>query len=212
MLSGGFGDNSSPGTSGSGDNSSNSSAGSALSAALESQLRIGDRFQVASVFKDVFGTSSLITNSLQTYIFQQYAAFGRPCDLFVTTLANDCINYANSQAAIISPNTSLREAYRLQACYHILNGDPSAELPLKNVISQVRNISIGSVNLGTLTAPTEADAAGIYSLFFRVQDPSAEIVSNLMNLSAEVYAEDGALEAWRMAALAACTSPDWQIP
>lgn len=207
------------------DPNTNGDSGSSI----VSSLRMGDRNFVADSLESIFGTSSDVTNVTNLLIRRQIDNFGGPRDIFRDPSEAECAGgycYApsSSQAPVIAAATSVREAFRIRACYEILKVKTNMlEIPLLTAIGMAKGtitepvlLSIENNFFSTLAAPTDEEITAAFELFNPGEEPGATLVAALRNFTQEISLStqfsDPTKEAWRFLFLSLCTAPEWQIP
>jgi hypothetical protein len=176
-------------------------------------IRLGDRFFVESVLKDIYGPSvATITTPL---IFTRLSFLGGPCDLKErsTSIVNSrlAINYLSCQGAdllddhatLLPQSSSLRAGLITKACLSI-NALDSA------VLYAAQAAGAGS----TLAWPSSSQIANAYKLFYpgRTLRTDSEAALNAVVNGAKTNFPSAPIEGWRYLLLSVCNTPEWQQP
>jgi hypothetical protein len=173
----------------------------------QSEIRLGNRDYINSVFNDVFppqtsGQQNQLNQILQPEVRMQIGLFGGPCNIYSSEGLTDCPsgNIFTQETALPfnQQSTSSREARRLRVCESVMDLDWA-------VAAAVGNIDGASPT----QLPTAAQITAAFQLFYVGQDPGADILSALQNLIAQQWSSPS--EAWKALFLAVCVSPGWQI-
>jgi len=192
------------------------------------QLRLGDRFFVASVFRNIFGNHAELMPAIELSLKVQSPDFAPSCDKFGPAhedcsvpapgfLGQDYVLYHNSRLPSVSSVTSSREGTRLQACSKAVHLSQA----LVTAIGQVRAPALVTVqNLNNISMPSEEDIKKAYNLFFPARDASSDVIQTLEELATAAASSAAgdqsgiprfpSVEAWKFVLFALCSSPAWQ--
>lgn len=178
------------------------------------QLRIGDRFYVESVLKDIFGESIITAQGDQAYqlIYRRQGTFGGGCDFYSNNIEEtgagsgnyktpdkrlNCFEspYNNSQ---VGQSTIVRAGYMVKFCEFTIERNPAA------VGHAYDKVDIDPSS----TAINMKNFSKLHKLFYPLETPNQKFSSLLKELNNDQDKK----EAWDTILLSLCVSPDWQIP
>lgn len=165
----------------------------------EIKLRLATRSYVAGILDQAFGPS--VSDVTGTLLRGNIDQLGGPCDAY----GEGCSQSSHSQAPLVPPSTSGREAVVIRACDLSASRDDAIAF----AAAQARG---GSVT-DTLAYPVAKDVAAAFDLFFRGRVTSSDAMTELLKVSDSAQSQGlPPLEAWRFLFLALCLTPHWQTP
>lgn len=177
-----------------------------------SEIRLGDRNYLASVFKGIFPNGEVDAIVAQN-ILGRPGEMGGACDPYKI---GDCANRSESRAASIPVNSPIREAYRMRTCLEI-SISTGAMIALMMTARNIPSFE-PAYYLEIFQPPTREEISALYQKFFFPQLPTAEVAQSLVELSAaaaDYYESDGfsiqAVNSWGLVFEAICSAPEWQV-
>lgn len=168
------------------------------------KMQIANRTYIAELFREIFTSNTSpvpeLESLLQRWVVSRDSQYGLGCDPYSTYSGQDCggdISAAN--LPYTTDDNTIRQSFRLQLCDNLLANDNAVKAALEKI--NVRSL-----------APNAEGVRQIYKLFYRAEDPSAEVVNALVTLD-RTLAEKGesVSDRWRAILLQVCLSPGWQL-
>lgn len=172
------------------------------------EVRLGDRYYIANVFKDVFGPSFNNSSHVYTNVISKQGVFGGGCDLYERSLRGvNTTSVENAWHQCFDTNwntdqslksTTLREGWRVRACELIISSNGTAVNHAFSKAQVDRNDDAYAEGLNKL-----------YQLFYPLEDLPKSTQTEMLNWAEQI---NDTQEFWESSLLAFCITPGWQIP
>jgi hypothetical protein len=164
------------------------------------QLRLSDRFYVASLLGQVYATDPATNGILKTLVTLQIPLLGGACDPY----QNDCASSSQTQTGMIPTMNPARGSLITRACDNLNADDASVKR------------AVAALDGGPFTtdhAPDVDAAAAVFAAFHPQIEAPAAVASGLASVAAAAAGKGyAALDQWRFLLLTVCLAPDWQAP
>ncbi|MGZ3722544.1 MAG: hypothetical protein ACXVA9_06420 [Bdellovibrionales bacterium] len=179
-----------------------------LQASITAQYNtpLGHKKFIASIMRDTFTNSASTAEYLgavdgyTTYwADRQGTQLGLACNPYESQTGQDCGgSISNSNSAISSVSTTIREAIRIHLCDEILGYENAVTAALANAHV-------------TAATPDENSIRAVTGLFYRGELPSQEFISTFVEMDQHLSAEGlGNTDRWRMILVELCETTEWQ--
>ncbi len=184
--------------------------GSAPTPSTQAPL-LANRYQIQSLLMDTFkdpsiadtaGNNRVLSKLLISTVVARAGTFGLPCDSGNPML--DVSSGADCDGTIVAPMnqpaTTLRAAYKIQACEQILSNDVFVNNLMKKIGGATP--AVDATNINTLL-----------SYFYRGDDPDAGMITGLQLADQTAVQADAAIkliDRWRLLMMVACESTGWE--
>ncbi|QDK47261.1 hypothetical protein DOM22_19865 [Bdellovibrio sp. ZAP7] len=172
---------------------------------------LANRYQIQSLLMDTFkdpaiadtaGNNRVLSKLLVSTIVARTGTFGLPCDSGNPIL--DVSSGADCDGTIVAPMnqpaTTLRAAYKIQACEQILSNDVFVNNLMKKIGGAAPVIDATSINT-------------LLSYFYRGDDPGVGMITGLQLADEKAVQIDPAIkliDRWRLLMMVACESTGWE--
>lgn len=174
-----------------------------------SEQRLGDRFYIESVFKNVFGPSYDTSSLVRSNIILKQSVFGGPCDIYeaskkgedtdVAEFANLGCFDGNWNNDMIVGSTSLREGWRIRACEQVIASNSTAVTYAFNK---------AGVSTSDSVPVTYEKVNSMYKLFYPVDDLADAAYQEIKGHDTSM----GRTDFWKSVLVSFCITPQWQVP
>jgi hypothetical protein len=152
---------------------------------------------------DSAGNNRVLSKIIVETIVKKAGTFGVPCDtgnpLLDVNAGDDCDGVI--VAPMYQPATTLRAAFKIQACEQILGND----IFVNNLLKKIA---------GAQSPVNEANVAILMSYFYRGDDPDPRSLTGLLRADQVAVANDPQLtllNRWRLLMTAVCESTGWEM-
>jgi hypothetical protein len=170
-----------------------------------------NRYQIQSLLMDTFkdpsvadtsGNNRVLSKLLISTIVARAGTFGLPCDsgnpMLDVSSGGDCDG--TIVAPMNQPATTLRAAYKIQACEQILSND----IFVTNLMKKIE---------GPSAAVSQVNIAMLLAYFYRGDDPEAGMIGGLQLADQAAVQANPAIkliDRWRLLMMVACESTGWE--
>jgi hypothetical protein len=181
------------------------------------EAQIGDRRLVYSALADIFQASPSDADHPTFAQFLYEGDFGGACDLYEASEVPDPGTGAamrefpsracNSEISSVMPALSnpMRFAITARRCEALIGG--TSTLRVSRLLSQVfPDWSLAQAEQSNY-APNPDSIKRAYRIFYRLDEPSDEVVQALMEVASHKSTQLGK---WRSVLITLCVSPEWQ--
>jgi hypothetical protein len=172
---------------------------------------LANRYQIQSLLMDTFkdpsvadtaGNNRVLSKILVSTVVVKAGTFGLPCDsgnpLLDVSSGGDCDG--TIVAPMNQPATTLRAAYKIQACEQILSND----VFVGNLMKKIEGA----------TAPVNAtNIAMLLAYFYRGDDPDTGMIGGMQLADQTAVQADPTIkliDRWRLLMMVACESTGWE--
>lgn len=184
--------------------------GSAPTPSTQAPL-LANRYQIQSLLMDTFkdpsiadtaGNNRVLSKLLISTVVARAGTFGLPCDsgnpMLDVSSGGDCDG--TIVAPMNQPATTLRAAYKIQACEQILSND----IFVNNLMKKIGGTSpaVDATNINTLLG-----------YFYRGDDPEAGMITGMQmadQMALQTNASIKLIDRWRLLMMVACESTGWE--
>lgn len=162
-----------------------------------------NRQATASLLREIFTSVNTPVPGLESILYSWMVTrspqFGYACNPYDTHTGRDCGDINNAGTTVMTDDSTLREAFRVQACENILGYDQGVYAALEKITR-------------TAAAPDTASVGQMYELFYRAEAADAVSVQALIEMDRTLTANgESVLDRWRAVTLQICTSTGWQL-
>lgn len=170
---------------------------------IQQKKQIVNRDYVKALFNDIFSSPGKDSNDIEAlveiWVNKKASQFGLGCDSYSSYSGSDCGgSISSSNLPVYIVHNTVRESYHLQLCQNILSLDKSIHFVLEKIEKP-------------LSVPDPNAIIQIYNLFYRSNDPEANIINSLIEFDKGLANNnEPPLERWRGLILLICESPGWQ--
>lgn len=176
---------------------------------ITSEQRLGDRYYIESVFREVFGPSYDTSSFVRNNIVVRQSVFGGPCDVYEAskkgenTTAMEFPNFgcfdANWNTDVIVGSTSLREGWRIRACEQIVSSNSTA-------VTYALNKAGVSTSSGVQV--TYEAVNSMFKLFYPIEELTDTAYQEIKAYDVSM----GRTDFWKSVLVIFCITPEWQVP
>jgi hypothetical protein len=181
------------------------------------EAQIGDRRVINSALLDVFQVSASDPDYSVFHQFLFDGDFGGACDLYESSEIPDSVNggvmrefperACGSEVTPVLPALSnpMRFALMTRRCEALIGG--TTTLRISRLMARVFPDWTLAQAEQTIFAPSADSIKKAYRIFYRLDDPSDEVIQALLGVASHKSTQLGN---WRSVMITLCMSPEWQ--